>query len=499
VLVGRVERFDEQRGEAIVRLTKPVAAGDVVYLYTSWGQTEPTRLDETGGDRVTLRVRERVAVKDRLFRLAAAGVDRMARDLVAGRTALRPVGLRMSLSGEGGAPARLRVWQLDDDPGGDGGTSLPPIEVESAVDLAPARTAALSVEKARDALGALGGTPYTLAELEFGVAPGTFLGVADVKDMRRRAVAALGERRLAARRRSAQGVSAGNRRARPASRKSVRPPPAGLGDGRDIILRLRPDERPVVAAGVGALCLDLFTGDPPGQVARALARLTPLDLPVRCRPPEVIFDTDLEWLAAVIDLPWSAVQVRHLGLAASVVQKPVVLECPLQGLNGLAAGVAAGLAGRPPAAVVASPEASLDEIVALMAGLARLDPAPAVEVVAFGRQQVLHTRDQLGRAEGLVDALGPAEHRELLLEDTKGYVFPAQVDAGGTRLFNARVTNLAAQLDELRDAGVSGFAVVQADLDRDEGRAFASGGLPALARFATRERSTTGHLFRGVA
>jgi hypothetical protein len=134
-----------------------------------------------------------------------------------------------------------------------------------------------------------------------------------------------------------------------------------------------------------------------------------------------------------------------------------------------------------------------------MAGLARLDPAPAVEVVAFGRQQVLHTRDQLGRAEGLVDALGPAEHRELLLEDTKGYVFPAQVDAGGTRLFNARVTNLAAQLDELRDAGVSGFAVVQADLDRDEGRAFASGGLPALARFATRERSTTGHLFRGVA
>ena len=46
---------------------------------------------------------------------------------------------------------------------------------------------------------------------------------------------------------------------------------------------------------------------------------------------------------------------------------------------------------------------------------------------------------------------------------------------------------------------MSRFLVVQRDLSAEEGRAFASGGLPALAAFVARERTTTGHLFRGVA
>jgi hypothetical protein len=78
-------------------------------------------------------------------------------------------------------------------------------------------------------------------------------------------------------------------------------------------------------------------------------------------------------------------------------------------------------------------------------------------------------------------------------------VFPADVDAGGTRLFNAHVTNLAPNLDDLAAAGVTGFLVIQSDLDERERAAFASGGLPALAPLTTRERTTTGHLFRGVA
>ncbi|HZL64691.1 MAG TPA: hypothetical protein VFD50_07110, partial [Thermoleophilia bacterium] len=125
--------------------------------------------------------------------------------------------------------------------------------------------------------------------------------------------------------------------------------------------------------------------------------------------------------------------------------------------------------------------------------------APDVHVLAFGRQQVLHSRDQLGRAEGLYEAPGPAAHVGLLLEDAKGYVFPADVDATGTRLFNARVTNLAPNLDDLVAAGVAGFLVVQSDLDERERAAFAADGLAALAPLATRERTTTGHLFRGVA
>ena len=503
VLVGRVAAVDERRGEVRVRLGREVAAGDLVYLYTPWGQTEPVRVQEGGDAEITLRLHERVAVKDRLFRLEAADATQLARDLVAGRSTLRPVTLRMCLVGEKGRPAALAIET-------EGAAGVETVTVTSARPLAAARTAALTEYKARDALGALGGTPYLLGEFEFAVADGLFLAVGDLKDLRRRAVAALGERRLAARRRGAVSLRPG------VPRPGVPLPasPAGASGGNAspaLVLMLRPGEQPLVAPGVDAFCLDLRASDLPQAIVAAAAALRSSGLPLRARLPEILFDEDGRWLSAVLGLRWDAVYARHLGLLASEVSRetlearslPLVLEYPLQGLNGLAAAAAAGLAGRAPAAVVACPEASLDEIAglpaAMAAGFALLDPPPALEVLVFGRQQVLHTRDQLGRAEGLFEAPGPARHVGLVLEDAKGYEFPADVDAGGTRLFNARVTNLAPNLEELRAAGVATFLVVQSDLDERERAAFAAGGLPALAPLAARERSTTGHLFRGVA
>jgi len=512
VVVGRVAAVDERRGEVRVRLTKQAAAGDLVYLYTPWGQTEPVRLQEGGDVELTLYLHERVAVKDRLFRLAAADAGQLARDLVAGRSALRPVLLHMCLVGEAGRPAALA---MEAEAGGMTET------VTSAGPLAPARTAALTADKAREALGALGGTPYRLGELEFAVADGLFLAVGDLKDLRRRAVAALGEHRLAARRRdaaprrdpaprSAETLPAMPSRSRGPSGDGTTKVTEGGHSPPGLVLVLRPGEHPLLPPGVDALCLDLRTSDPPAAIAAAAETARATGLPLRARLPEILFDADAAWLSAVLSVRWEAVYARQWGLLAAAApgdasadRPPFVLEYPLQGWNGLTASVAAGLAGRPPAAVVASPEASLDEIAGLgasmAAGASPLDAPPAVEALAFGRQQVLHTRDQLGRAEGLYEAPGPAEHVGLLLEDAKGYEFPADADAAGTRLFNARVTNLAPNLDELRAAGVSTFLVVQSDLNAEERAAFADGGLPALAPLAARGRSTSAHLFRGVA
>jgi len=508
VVVGRAIRVDESRGEVEVRLTSPVAAGDLVYLYTPWGQSEPVRVTEGGDARITLRVRERVAVKDRLFRLAAADAGELARDLVAGRVALRPILLRMCLIGEEGRPAALAVETMTDAPAGAAGArgglsgDETTVSVVSAAPLAAARTAALTAAKARDALGALGGTPYRLGELEFAVADGLFLAVGELKELRRRAVAALGERRLAARRRSSgaagqTGRATPSRPVRKAAAVAVAEVPAG------VVLVLRPGENPLPASGVVALVLDLQVSDPAAAIAAAAERLRAGGLPLRARLPEVVFDGDAAWLRDVLAVRWSGIYVRQLGLLnAASADASIILEYPLQGLNALNAGVAAGVAGRPPAPVVVSPEASIGDIAhlgaALTAGPSRLDPPPALEALAFGRQQVLRTRDQLGRAEGLYDAPGPAAHVGLLLEDAKGYEFPVDVDSGGTRLFNARVTNLAANLDELRDAGVTTFLVVQSDLNHEERAAFVASGLPALAPLASRERSTSGHLFRGV-
>ncbi len=499
VLVGRVSAVDEARGRVDVRLSHPVATGDTVYLYTPWGQSEPVRLEEGGDEHLVLRVRERVAVKDRLFRLAAADVDRLALDLSAGRVVLRPVPLRLCLRGRVGEPARLTA-----------SAGLPPAEVSTSVSsvspLASARTAALTREKAVDALGALGGTPYRLATLDYDVADGVFLAVGELKELRRRAMAELDALRVARLRR----VAAPRRDAAAAAHRAPGDPPTGgsrVGAPRVVVI-LRPGERPLPAPGVTAVCLDVATSDDLADVAAAHAALECAGRPLRLRLPEVLFDADEQRWRDLLGLGWDGVHVRHLGLLAAMrglspVQ--VVLEYPLQGLNGLAPAVAVTLAGAPPGAIVVSPESSLAELEGLSSCMARaLGPSPpggvpALEILAFGRQQVLRTRDQLGRAEGLVPAPAGDEHHGLVLEDAKGYRFPADVDIAGTRLFNARVTNLAANLDELRDAGVSGFLVVQADLDDAERAAFAVGGLKALASFASRERSTTGHLFRGVA
>ena len=197
VLVGRVESFDEERGTAVVRLAKPVAAGDVVYLYTSWGQTDPVRVEAAATERLTLRVRERVAVKDRLFRLSAAETGELARELDE-RTRVPGAAdhaLRRASRAAPGSSARPLAARAPRRAAG------PRRPRRSA--LSPARNVALDEARVRAAVGALGGTPYELSRLELAVEEGLFLPVGDLKDTRRRAVAALDERRLAARRRPA--------------------------------------------------------------------------------------------------------------------------------------------------------------------------------------------------------------------------------------------------------------------------------------------------------
>ena len=130
VAVGRVRTVDEGAGLVTVRLSQPLMAGDLVCLYTPWGQSEELRVEHDAAAEVTLCVRERVAVKDRLFRLAAAEVDEVARDLVAARRVLRPLPLRLALRGDAlGEPAHLSARSGEE----------APVSVSSAAVLAPAR------------------------------------------------------------------------------------------------------------------------------------------------------------------------------------------------------------------------------------------------------------------------------------------------------------------------------------------------------------------------
>ena len=117
-----------------------------------------------------------------------------------------------------------------------------------------------------------------------------FLAVGALKDLRRRALAELGERRLAARRRT-QGRPAparGNARADVPESSAVRRP----ARAPRVVLRLRPGETPLPLPSGGAYCLDVLAGDDPVAVAVALEALRAHGSPVRVRLPEVLFDAD---------------------------------------------------------------------------------------------------------------------------------------------------------------------------------------------------------------
>jgi collagenase-like PrtC family protease len=487
VQVGRVEEVDESQGRVVVRTTEPVSAGDVLIIFTPCGQTEPLRVpsEALGGapvagpsaaERLVLHLRERVAVKDRVFRLSAAAADAFAEDAVTGRVVARPQLLAAQLDAVVGEVARLRMRSGDLE-----------VEVRGDEPLAVAERARLNPGRARDAVGALGGTPYRLSEFHCRLQGDPFLPVGALKELRRRALAELDARRLGSLRRPLVAAALPDRLLfDPAA-----PPPSGLP--LPIVLRLLPHETPLPARGVVAVALDVGVHDEPHAIAAALRRLAEAGLAVRCRPPEVLFDDDLAWWSEVAALPWDAVYARHLvhltGSARPAAASRI-LEYPMQGMNAEAARLFR------PRAVVAGPEASLEELVDLSARLAAADPPVSVETLVFGRQQLLVTRDVLGLAEGLVPQGG---HAALELVDAKDFAFPAEAAPEGTRIFNSRVTNLAAAQAQLAAAGVSAAIVVQRDLSAEEAEALAAGGLAALAAFAGRERSTTGHLFRGVA
>ncbi len=561
IAVGRVAALDTAAGLATVRLTRPIAAGDRLTIYTAGGQTPPQAVSAAAEDRVQLPVPPGVSVKDRVFRVASAVLAEEARQIVTGRRVARPLPIAVRVTGRPGEPLVMTVRQATaaakttatmattttptpttSTPTESGAAMVSEagaavVTVRSQRPLERAQKAPLGRERVREAVASLGGTPYVLADFTYGIPDASFLPVGELKDMRRRALTELDEHRLKALRRETvlvaetpggvpeAGPEAGHGRGgvRPSVRPSdrLRGPSDGLRSDRRamseprgshdrvtspaaaapadpaVVLRLRPHDRPLPAPGVTAVCFDLSVGDGPDEVGHACESALSDGLEVRCRPPQILFDADMRWWRSVARHPWTAVVARHA--AHLRVGVPVVLEYPLVGLSSDAPRVLAGLPGATVAGLVVSPELTLAEVQELCLSLDLMHAGASTEVLTFGRQEVLVARDRLGVAEGFAPVVGSAGEAGLSLTDDRGFSFTVLVDDRGTRIGNARVTNLTAHLDALQVAGVRGFIVDQTDLDDDERAAFLRHGLRGLQKYATPERATTAHLFRGVA
>ena len=108
VLVGRVSGVDEATGAVEVRSASPSPPATWCTCTRRGARRSPARLEAGGDASLTLRVRERVAVKDRLFRLAAADAGRAgARPRHRPRRAAPARRCALRLSGEEGSPAQL--------------------------------------------------------------------------------------------------------------------------------------------------------------------------------------------------------------------------------------------------------------------------------------------------------------------------------------------------------------------------------------------------------
>lgn len=549
IAVGRVAAVDVVAGLATVRLSRPIATGDRLTIYTAGGQTPAQAASAAAEDRVQLPVPPGVSVKDRVFRVASAVLAEEARQIVTGRRIARPLPIAVRVTGRPGEPLVMTVRQATaaatttetmattttrtpTEPGAamvsEAGAAV--VTVRSQRPLERAQKAPLGRERVREAVASLGGTPYVLADFTYEIPDASFLPVGELKDMRRRALTELDEHRLKALRRETVPLAAtpggvprpgsesgpgaetnrpsvrpsdrlrSDRRAMSEPRRShdrVTSPAAAAPADPAVVLRLRPHDRPLPAPGVTAVCFDLSVGDGPDEVGRACESALKDGLEVRCRPPQILFDTDMRWWRSVARLPWTAVVARHA--AHLRVGVPVVLEYPLVGLSSDAPRVLAGLPGATVAGLVLSPELTLAEVQELCLSLDLMHAGASTEVLTFGRQEVLVARDRLGVAEGFAPVVGSGGEVGLSLTDDRGFSFTVLVDDRGTRIGNARVTNLTAHLDALQVAGVRSFIVDQTELDDDERAALLGHGVRGLQKYATPERATTAHLFRGVA
>ena len=374
-----------------------------------------------------------MSVKDRVFRTSSGELEAFAADAVAGRVLARPVALAAVLSGASGERPRLQVSAAGETATATG---------EAALE--PARTAALSADKARRAIGALGGTPYELDDFSF--------AVEGRRVPRRRRPQGAAPRRPGRTRRAAPGgVAAGcARRRRRAPPRSARPPPRGPPPRRARRWRGRSS---CCACAPVSRSYGLGRSTPPASTCvaktirarrRAAAALRRSGVQVRARSPEVLFDADEPWAQAIAAIAGMA---STPAMWRPFVGRPGAPRVPLQGLE---------LAGRRALSrrgALCSPELDARRC-------SRASPDASVEVLVFGREQVLVSRDTLGADRGpgrRPRRRPPAGGRagvSLTLTDAKGYAFPVEVAAGETRIFNSRVTNLCGHTADLAAAGV---------------------------------------------
>ena len=498
-----------ERGELVVDLSAPLAAGDGVALEPPAGVAGATVGFAVGAVR-TLRerngvVRQAIAARTlvpagwRVVRSShAALLERARASYAALPTHLRARKVRVDarVFGTAGSPLKLVLSTPDDS-----------ASVRGEVPLVPATKRALDRQQLREQLGRLGDTPFALAALDdSGLAPGLFLPVSELNRLRQQATEQLMVRRdwareatLAERRARVEGAVAG-------VGASAGAPPAHGTPRFALAAQVYTAEAARAAADAGAteITFDPFLRHPapPLSRIRALAAdMADRGVSFRLRTPTIVRPEERrsleKWLALGTPL-----LSGHLGLVAelSAAGRDVVADYAVNCFNEHTAAEYFRLGAR---RVVLSVELTAGE----MAAVAVPWGGAGFDAVVFGRPEGMTIEHcvlsaAFDRVPTTCRDLCVQKHPTVELTDPAGYTFPVATDSAcRNRLLHSRPIDASEYLPQLWSAGLRGFRLlfnVPGDPVADLVRAF-RGALDALsdqrAPELTRVRDAVGGLF----
>lgn len=526
ILLGRIKGYDKNRRMAGVLLEKPLRVGDGIEVWVSAGGRvagevrQIVRDDKkvtraAAGDIVYLAIPGRVFSGDRVFKTHDAALMERARLSYTSPREQKKIPLLFEVFARLSEPLLLRVT----DPGGLTGEAA----TESACTQAVQRP--LTRAYLENQLGRLGNTPFSLGELRCALEGQVIVPVAEINETRRRALAGLEKRRLAASRREPVAENVFRRRMSTALAHDYWAAPAAGTEKPALAVAVTGLEALEAAVKSGANLVyfggEQFRSQAPVTVETILAGgeiCRQAGVRYILSSPRIMQDQDLDWFGRLLDSIdaglLDGVQAGNLGLLKRVREitgKPVYADFSLNVFNH-ETGVFLLEAGA--AQVTLSPELTLAQIRRLVPAL----PVPA-EVIVHGAVPLMVSEycaagSWLG---GGGNCRRPCAGRHWGLRDRKGIVFPLEVDQFcRMQLFNSRDLCVLEDAGLLAGAGVAALRIearrAGADYARDVVRAYRTvlDRLPeipekdevsrlkeALARYSP-QGFTRGHYYRGV-
>ncbi len=459
VLMGRIERVLADR--VWVKPTpkpaaqSPLKAGDgVVFDAADWRSPEqpeeggrvyhvqPARgnlLELTFGNGAVNFTRIRPG--DLLWRSHDPDIDRLARPYTAAHLPLRTQPVHVAVQATTGAPLAL-TWWLAAEP-------ARRVTVTSPEPLASATQRALDHPSLRQQLGRLGGTPYTLGEVNAQIEGQPFVPAALLNQLRRQAVAQLQQAQTERTPLVQAPLPALQELLPPPRPTPAQPPPAQLHllvrtpAQLEAALRVRP-------SSITLDYLDLY------GLRSSVERVLAAGLAVRVASPRILKPDEERVVQFLLRLDCPLL-VRSAGLLhtlASTPQTPTLTgDFSLNAANVLSAQtfLALGVQRITPAH---------DLNAAQIADLAHCIGSEKLEVIAYQHLPVFHTEHCvfcrfLSKGTSYKDCGRPCEQTKVALRDSTGRVHPVLADVGcRNTVFGAEAQDASPHLESWRTAGI---------------------------------------------